>query len=256
MQATPYAEVNQILEELLSGVQSALGERLVGLYLYGSLVWGDFDLTISDIDLMAAVRKGIGPEEFAALDRMHAEVKRRHPAWDDRIEIAYVSLEGLRAFKEKSNQIAIVSPGEPFHFKEAGVDWLLNWYFVREQGRALYGPDPQTIIAPVSKAEFIAGVRRQALEWGDWVEHTRGSRAYQGYAILTLCRALYALRNDEQASKKKAAEWAVRALPEQADLIRRAWQWRADYREQDVDPEETYPETVEFANYVIELIRR
>ncbi len=151
------------------------------------------------------------------------------------------------------SRIAIVSPGEPFHFKEAGADWLLNWYFVREQSQTLYGPLPQEIIEPVSKEEFVAAVRRQALEWGDWIEHTRGSRPYQGYAILTMCRALYALRSGEQASKRAAMEWAVQELPEQAALIRRAWQWREDYRE-DVDPEQTYPETVAFVKEVIRRI--
>ncbi len=254
MQATPYAEVNQILEELLSGMQSVLGERLVGLYLYGSLVWGDFDPHISDIDLMAALRGQIGEVEFVALDRMQVEVKRRHPDWDDRIEVAYISLEALRTFKEKSNQIAIMSPGEPFHNKEAGIDWLLNGYFVREQGKALFGPGPRAIIAPVSAQEFRAGVRRQVLAWGSWVPHTRGSRPYQGYAILTMCRALYALRNGEQVSKRKAAEWAMRELPERANLIQRAWQWRENYRDTNVDPAETYAQTVRFVNEVIALI--
>jgi predicted nucleotidyltransferase len=51
---TPYADVNQLLEQLLSSLQTILGKKLVGLYLYGSLVTGDFDHECSDIDLLAA----------------------------------------------------------------------------------------------------------------------------------------------------------------------------------------------------------
>ena len=50
---TAYADINELLEILLTSMQKILGEKLVGLYLYGSLVIGDFDPAISDIDLFA-----------------------------------------------------------------------------------------------------------------------------------------------------------------------------------------------------------
>ena len=55
---TAYPEVNSLLEEISSEMQSVLGGQLTGLYLYGSLVWGDFDLEISDIDLLAVTVAG------------------------------------------------------------------------------------------------------------------------------------------------------------------------------------------------------
>ena len=39
---TPYPEVNTVLLDLLSQLQAILGDRFVGLYLYGSLASGDF----------------------------------------------------------------------------------------------------------------------------------------------------------------------------------------------------------------------
>jgi Domain of unknown function (DUF4111)/Nucleotidyltransferase domain len=55
MQITPYANINEILELLLASHRRILGTKLVGFYLYGSLVIGDFDPDISDIDLVAAL---------------------------------------------------------------------------------------------------------------------------------------------------------------------------------------------------------
>lgn len=52
MQVTPYANINELLELILSSLQRILGAKLVGLYLNGSLVIGDFDPEISDIDLV------------------------------------------------------------------------------------------------------------------------------------------------------------------------------------------------------------
>ncbi|MEK7165733.1 MAG: nucleotidyltransferase domain-containing protein, partial [Patescibacteria group bacterium] len=92
----------------------------MGLYLYGSLVWGDFDREISDIDLLAVTSTGINNKEFDALKIMHDEFVVTHKEWEDRIEVAYVSQQALKTFKDRNSQIAVVSQGEPFHFKDAG----------------------------------------------------------------------------------------------------------------------------------------
>ena len=48
---TPFDDINALLQNLQIELQSILGEKLVGIYIYGSLVWGDFNHTTSDIDL-------------------------------------------------------------------------------------------------------------------------------------------------------------------------------------------------------------
>ena len=60
---TPYADVNSVLLELLTGVQNILGPHFVGMYLYGSLANGDFDQD-SDVDFVAPAGttiSGAGP---------------------------------------------------------------------------------------------------------------------------------------------------------------------------------------------------
>jgi predicted nucleotidyltransferase len=254
MNVTDYADINSLLDALLSQMQAILGQKLAGLYLYGSLVWGDFDYDISDIDLLAATATEIDEKEFAQLKAMQDELAQNYNQWDNRLEIAYVSLEALRTFKTCQSQIAIISPGEPFHWKEAGKDWLINWYVVQEKGLTLFGPPPQSVIEPISKAEYLQAVREQAGEWREYITRARQSRPYQGYAILTMCRALYAFKNGEQVSKKQAALWAQKELPEWAGLIQNAFMWREDSRNTQIDQTVTYPETAEFVNFVSNLI--
>src|SRR5690606_4004181 len=119
------------------------------------------------------------------------------------------------------SRLGIISPGEPFHIINAGIDWLINWHVVREQGIALYGPPPQSIIAPTSEEEFIESVKAYLGLWYDRMEaeHTRPGQAY---AILTMCRALYTVTHGKQVSKIQAAAWAMRELPEWASLIQNA----------------------------------
>ncbi len=253
MQLTLYADVDELLGGLLNRMQQILNRKLIGLYLYGSLVTGDFDRETSDIDLLAVASSEINDEEFERLRKMHDDFVAENRKWGDRIEIAYLSATALRTFKTQTSRIAVISPGEPFHFKEAGNDWLINWRVARENGVALFGPAPTTIIEPISKQEFLKAVCEQAKDWGEWVYQMR-NRPAQAYAILTMCRALYAYKNGEQVSKKQAARWAQECYPQWSSLIQNALAWRAAWRDEAAKHEATLPETVRFVHFAIEQI--
>lgn len=253
MNPTVYPDINQLLYELLTHMQSILGDKLVGLYLYGSLVWGDFDYDTSDIDMLAATASDVDDHELEQLRQMHTEFVQQHPQWNDRIEVQYFSLAGLKTFKTQASNMVNISPSEPIHRIQAGSEWLTNWYFVLDYGITLYGPPPASFILPISKAEFIQAVYNHAMQWREYVKNTLDSPQYQAYAILTLCRALYTTRNGEQVSKKRAAEWAAEQLPEQATLIQRALVGREAPRSNTI----TYPETEAFVHFMIgEIVGR
>ncbi len=246
---TPYPDINRLLDSLHFQMRQILPKKLVGLYLYGSLTMGDFDLESSDIDLLAALSSDVDETEFDDLREMHRDFAQVHKDWDDRVEVAYLSVTALKTFKAQSSKIAIISPGEPFHLKEAGKDWLMNWYLVRERGVALFGPSPKAIIEPITQEEFVQAVRKYATAWGEWLNHTQ-ERKSQAYAILTMCRALYVHKNGKQVSKRQAALWAQKELPEWSGLIQRALVWREAGRQEQVDHASTYPETLQFVNFV------
>ncbi|HUT21521.1 MAG TPA: aminoglycoside adenylyltransferase domain-containing protein, partial [Anaerolineae bacterium] len=250
---TPYPDVDKLLDDLLHRIRQILDAKLVGLYLYGSLVTGDFCRGVSDFDLLAATGTDIDQTEFDRLRELHLAFVSDHPEWDNRVEIAYLSVAGLRTFKTQESVMAVISPGEPFHFKPAGKEWLINWWLVRERGRTLYGLHPESLIGPISGQEFLGSVREHAQHWREWVEESR-SRKGQSYARLTLCRALYAAVHGEQASKKRAARWVQDRFPEQAGLIEQALEWREAEDDSGVDHEATYPETECFVRFMIDQV--
>jgi hypothetical protein len=57
-----------------------------------------------------------------------------------------------------------------------------------------------------------------------------------------------------QVSKRKAAEWAARELPEWSELIANALLWRAAWRDDTVDHAATFPETLRFVQFVVAKI--
>jgi predicted nucleotidyltransferase len=249
-----YPHINELLADLLAQMQTILGDKLVGLYLYGSLVASDFDDDISDIDLLAAITSDLDEREFTALQQMHNDFVDVRPHWNDRIEIAYLSLHALKTFKTERSKLGIISPGEPFHIIDAGADWLMNWYMMCDIGVTLFGPPPRTIIAHVSKGEFIEAVIDHMRLWRESVIHTLDSRPFQAYAILNMCRALYTIRHGEQVSKIRAAAWAEQELPEWSATIQNALAWRRTYREQNTDHEATRPQTLRFVTFMLNLM--
>ena len=248
MGATVHLEANEILPELVAGLRASLGSQLVGVYLYGSLLTGDFTPGVSDVDLLAATRETIDGDELDRLRAMHARLVSARSAWTDRVEVAYVPLAALRTFKTARSRIGIISPGEPLHVVDAGRDWLMNWYLVRTMGVTLVGPPPNEIITPVSTAEFVDAIREHTCTWGHWTDRLEDLKS-QSYAILTMCRTLCTHRTGEHISKQQAAQWASQRLPEWAALIRQALAWREGV--EDTDPAAALPRTTAF----VELVR-
>jgi predicted nucleotidyltransferase len=224
-----YPEVDALLEVLLASLRRVLGDKLIGLYVFGSLAVGDFDVGISDVDLVAALDDYATGEDLDALAQMHTDIVTELPTWADRVEVAYIPLAELRVYNPDYEQPR-VSPGEPFHVGRVGSDWVRNRAVVRDHGITVFGPDPATLIDPVSRAELLANVRDNAIMWRhklrDEPPERLGGRAY---AVLTLCRLLYGRRHDAAlASKRVAAEWTMAVLPEHSALIDRALAIRAD----------------------------
>ncbi|MBP9718881.1 MAG: DUF4111 domain-containing protein [Candidatus Levybacteria bacterium] len=252
MQPTSYEEVNSLIQLLLSQIKDILGEKMIGLYLYGSLVTGDFDIKISDIDLLCAVSSDVDSHEFEKLKQMHEDFAKTHKAWNDRIEVQYLSIDGLKTFKSRTTKMVDISPGEPIHILDAGKEWLVNWYMVQEKGLTLFGASSKTIIDPISKDEFIETVREHTKIWRTKdIPKRRGSQAY---AILTLCRAYYTLKHGEQVPKREAAVFIQKEFPEWKSLIDDALQWRDEQWKTQAEDETVYPQTVKFVNFMIDQI--
>ena len=217
--------VAAVLDAIREAILSVMEPPLVGLYLFGSLVSGEFETGVSDIDLITVL--AVTPDEqlAARLRRMHEDLAQARPDWNDRIEVIYISKDGLANCRTDTTTIGVISPGEPFHLVFAGRDWVLNWYPAREDGVALIGPPIHTLIPPIPTAVYIDELRRYLADFTNEI-HDDATPGSQAYAILSICRGLYTIRHGDRLSKRQAASWAQHAFPQWADLIHRAVGWR------------------------------
>lgn len=247
-----YDEVNYIIEELLNGHKRIFGERLVAYYLYGSLIWGDFDPDTSDIDTLCVVSSEVTPKELEELCAMHEKIICENSRWQNRIEVHYAPIDGLKNFRTVPFQMGNISPGESLHMIESGVDWIDEWYCVQEYAITLYGMNQKLIIPHIEKHEFVETICGYARSFGERIRTCKESCYSQAYAVLTLCRALYTLKEGEQISKPAAARWVVEFLPEYSDIISGALLWRKERDAAGRNPQETYPLAERFVDEILE----
>jgi predicted nucleotidyltransferase len=248
--------IDTLLEGLVAGVHAVLGDDLVGVYLYGSYVSGGFDPGVSDLDLVAVTSREPEEVDLEGLGRVHGAFVRANPDWDDRLEIVYISRAALRSFRTSDARLAVISPGEAFHLRDDRVvEWLQNWYLIRETGVVLYGPPAASLVPPISMAEFVAAAARYA----DQIAHqslkgaTPGARAY---AVVTISRALRTVETQAHVSKHEGAAWAREQMPEWAWLMDEALRCRISKGTIGLDSERSRAGAEEFIATVAARIER
>jgi hypothetical protein len=213
---TPYTDVNKLLDLLLSNVQEVLGNRFVGMYLYGSLASGDFNPNTSDLDFLVITSDPLTGVKISQLKSMHEQIWASGLKWASKLEGSYIPQQYIRKHGRNHHPCPTINEAK-FYVGSHGSDWIIQRHVVREYGVVLAGPDPKTLIDQVTADELRGAVLGVLHEWwfpmlddATWLrEH--GSN-YHGYAVITMCRALHALNHGTIVSKPAAIEWALRNL--------------------------------------------
>ena len=246
---TPYDDVNTLLLVLLAKIQAVLREKLVGLYLYGSLSLGDFDPQSSDIDFLVVTTEELPAETLETLKDMHASIASSGLPYAKRLEGSYIPLAPLRRYDPHNASHPTIGADWEFHVAQHGSNWIIERSIVREYGVVLWGPSPKTLIDPISSHELRAAVCEQLRDF--WQAQLTGPewlqpRHYQAFAVLTMCRALYTLSQGQAASKLQAAAWALQSLDHKwQPIIERALAWRHQHEKDDL------AETLTFLRFAI-----
>ncbi|MFZ6026188.1 MAG: aminoglycoside adenylyltransferase domain-containing protein [Chloroflexota bacterium] len=224
---TPYPDVNATLLALHDEAQAILGERFVGLYLYGSLSSGDFNPQSSDIDFVAVTGDYLPNEAIAALEAMHTRLWASDLKWAAKLEGCYLPRQCLRRYNPDDGPFPAVNEGK-FYVARHGSDWVIQRHILRQHGVAVAGPDIRPWIDPVSPDDLRRAVSGILEAWWRPIVADPAflqRRDYQAFTVLTMCRAMYALQCSEIVSKPVAARWAQMEFSQWSGLIDRALAW-------------------------------
>ncbi|MCC6299723.1 MAG: DUF4111 domain-containing protein [Anaerolineales bacterium] len=216
---TPYPEVNEVLNLLLTHTKEVLQDQFVGMYLYGSLASGDFNPEISDIDFLIVTAGFLLQETINELESMHQRIWASGLKWASKLEGAYIPRSDIRRYDPGLSNCPVINEGK-FIMGGFGSDWVIQRHVIREFGVVLEGPDPKSLIDPVSPDDIRQAVMADLNEWWfpmledpSWLREHESN--YHGFVVITMCRALHALKHEAIVSKPDAVDWARKELGSQ-----------------------------------------
>ncbi|MGZ4351943.1 MAG: aminoglycoside adenylyltransferase domain-containing protein [Gaiellaceae bacterium] len=229
---TPFPDLDRLLAELVAGARAALAGNFCGAYLQGSFALGDAD-EHSDVDFVVVTHDELSDGEQAALQRLHGRLYGREVAWAQHLEGSYAPKERLRRVDPTRAPFFYLDNGARELIRDGHCNTAVVRWTLRERGVVLAGPDPKELLDPVPaealRAEALVTMREAAAWARESRERYRSgdelafSRWQQPYLVLSFCRMLYTLAVGEVTSKRRAGEWALRALDARwSGLIRRA----------------------------------
>jgi hypothetical protein len=229
-QLTEYHEINNFLEAYTLRLLNILEQKIVGVYLTGSLSYGDFNIHSSDIDITNITTLKLNTKEIASIKHLHAIIENDFPKWSGRSECSYTPIDMLQ------NTLPPAKPrpwydGTQKHFYEEapyGNEWIINKYLLYAHAIPLAGSDFRAITNAVNIKEVQkACIRDIQTEWKPKIndqEYLSNSH-YASYFVLNLCRIIYTVLIAHTGTKKQSSAWAQKQFPQLDTLIRSAREW-------------------------------
>jgi hypothetical protein len=227
-EVTPYPAINTVLTEWADGLKRLLGKKIVGLYLSGSLAYGDFVAERSDIDLEAVVRIPLTEDELRSVEKLHREIEARCSQWANRIECSYVPLELMRELMPPATPRPWWGFGTLYAEAPVGNEWIINHYLLSKNGIVLEGPSFNELVPPIDIDTVRQASARDLFQ--EWVPKINDSiwlsnSHYLSYLVLNLCRILHTVIRGQPGSKTAAGRWAKATYPQWRSLIEEAEAW-------------------------------
>src|SRR3954467_11823898 len=204
MHVTIDGRVELTVTALAGALRAVARSSLVGIYVHGSSVLGDFVAGRSDLDLLVVVRDDV---EEHMLDAMVDVLLESQVAPASGVEASVLDVSEASATRapwpfrrhattapeDRKVVSGVDHPGDP--------DLALHHVVVRDAGWAVDGPPSREVFGAVERDVVIEHLAAE-LRWA-------AAEAPTGYAVLNSCRALRYVADGVVCSKTAGGEWAL-----------------------------------------------
>lgn len=225
-------DLTALLQAMADDLPAILQKNLVGIYLWGSLSYGAFNETCSDVDCIAVTQRDIGDSEFSELDAWFKN-EVEHNSWVKRIDMRFVI---DNEFLDKTSRCCGFYPYTGKLVRHGSDGNPIIWMNLGQSGITLWGKDAR-LVAPSISDECLNDSLLLELKYleedlrSNAGDRTEKSFVHNAYAVLTACRILYSARHRALVSKDQAHAWAMKTVPRMwMGVIRKAKQNRLKNR--------------------------
>ena len=129
---TQFAELNELLGQMVLEVKRILGDDFVGAYLQGSFALGGADM-YSDCDFLVVTRRALTPAQEERLRELHADMRSRPGFWVHHLEGSYAPQDELRSLSDLGKKWLFIDQGKSCsdmewstHCNTEVVRWILR----------------------------------------------------------------------------------------------------------------------------------
>jgi hypothetical protein len=198
-------QLNLTLELFVRMVTDIIGERLVSVLLYGSIVFDDLAPGYGDLDFLAVVANDLTNEDCQQLAELRKLLRTGdHGVLAAMIEGAFLPRQMLDPVRLGCGYWWGTRGERPLRSNELG--WLVL-HQIRELGIVIWGQDIRRELPQIKREQLLQQVGEvcQSME-----EHGKGGGLHAVDWLLTAARELLLLKEGRLSSKSEAADWAYR----------------------------------------------
>ena len=199
-------QVRGLLIELRNGLVKTLQQNLVGIYLFGSIVFPGYEPLSGDIDFYVVVKRVLKEKEKNELDNLHRGLAGEF-RFGKLLDGFYITL--AKARRSTSPRGLPYAANGHLHTGGSDSDWALHReHFHRGASMLLYGRNPRRVF-PRSSWRQIERALNENLAYAK-----KQLRRYPFWSVMQLCRLIRSFQKGvADISKVEAARWALEELP-------------------------------------------
>ena len=210
--------MNRSIDVMAKSISAILGDNIVCIYLYGSVVMEDIKLGWSDIDILCLTKVEISDYEAEQLVDLRQKLLKEEEAnpYYRSFEGAIVSIDEFKK-KQYSRVVYWGTSGEritdKYYFD------VFSLYELIKYGQLILGNDIRNDLILPTYEELRDGVQQHYQTIRKYAVET-GESLYSCGWLLDIARCIYTLRYHDIISKTKAGEWALKKklCPEEDQL--------------------------------------
>jgi Nucleotidyltransferase domain len=202
----PPTEIDDYLRRLHGTLHDVLGERLVAVYVLGSLALGDYRPGSSDLDVYAIVDDRLDDGVKRSLARACRHDALACPARELELVVIAASETSNPASSPRWELNLNTGSGRADHVgtdpaREPGFWFVLDLAIARQHAVTLAGPDARELIGSPRRS-VLAAAQADAVAW-----YARNGTAEE--AAVAACRAWHWDQTGRFAAKREALRWAI-----------------------------------------------
>ncbi|ARJ24549.1 DUF4111 domain-containing protein [Bacillus sp. ISL-8] len=202
-------EVRQLMERYTVELKEIFSdEKIVGVYIYGSIALGAFHIETSDVDFVTVISDSVNEAEKQQIIELHKKISKS--TLGKRMDGMYIPLADLGKYNHEINEYVYCADGKA----DIG-HWDINavtWWTLKNQGITVSGKKVEDLSFQIKWDDVVNTMKYNVEHY--WFE--KAKRPYLFFieewvesAVVTMGRILYTLDHKTIVSKDRGLQYML-----------------------------------------------